>query len=172
MLMFRRKSESSQASELDFWINPITHFNRLLFWLLAYIWKFDWFLNFNWFWDNCIAHKVLLLLLLCNEISHYYTIQKFFCYYFSPFFIMLMCQYSFSSYVNAQYIEGTSENCRIYHILRSQKIWHPFSTLKAICVNYFGNQKIEFLLEIKTILSMKLTVVTAKQSTLGNLTAL
>ena len=45
MLMFRMNSESSQASEVEFFIIPITHYSHLLFWLLIQIWKFDWFLN-------------------------------------------------------------------------------------------------------------------------------
>ena len=45
MLIFRTNSESSQASEAEFCIIQITHFSRLLFWLLVQIWKFDWFLN-------------------------------------------------------------------------------------------------------------------------------
>ena len=45
MLMFRTNSESSQASEVEFCVIKITHFSRLLFWLLVQIWKFDWFRN-------------------------------------------------------------------------------------------------------------------------------
>ena len=63
-------------------------------------------------------------------------------------------------------IERTSEKLR--RILRSQKNFTP----KALCVNYFVNRMIEYLQKIKTILFIKLAVVTATQSTSVNLNGL
>ena len=46
------------------------------------------------------------------------------------------------------------------------------STLKALFVNAFAKRKIKGLQKIKTILFMKSTVVTVKQSTSANLNGL
>ena len=70
---------------------------------------------------------------------------------------------------NLPYVEGISEKLRRtlrYH----QK--NPLSTLSSLCVHPFVNQKIEYLRKIKTISFKKLTVVTAKQSTLVNINGL
>ena len=38
----------------------------------------------------------------------------------------------------------------------------PLSSLKTLFVNYFVNQKIEYMQKVKTTVFMKLTAVTAK----------
>ena len=67
--------------------------------------------------------------------------------------------------VNLPYSECTGEKLR--HMLRSHKIRSTFYS-----ENYFVDRKIEWSQKIKTILLVKLTVATAKQSTLVNLNSL
>ena len=61
------------------------------------------------------------------------------------------------------------KNYGIYSNLTKQD---PLSSLKTLCVNSFVNQNIEYLQKIKTILFMKLIVVTAKQFNSLNLNGL
>ena len=71
--------------------------------------------------------------------------------------------------LNLPYVEGSTENYSVHSDLTK---YDPLSTLKTLCINYFVNQKIEWLQKIKITFFMKLTLVTAMQSTSVNLNGL
>ena len=72
--------------------------------------------------------------------------------------------------INLAYVEGTSEN--LWHILRSHKVRSTFSTGSALCKLVCKPKDRVPTKNKKTISFLKLTLVTAKQSTSVNLSGL